>query len=56
MSDFSLFEQALGEYDTMKKNEIITVESDVEEESSCSHSNVIEENGIVCCVDCGIEM
>lgn len=56
MSDFSLFEEALGEYDTMKKNEIIKGDDDVEETSSCSHSNIIEENGIVCCVDCGIEM
>ena len=56
MSDFSLFEEALGEYDTMKKNEIIKGDDDLEETSSCLHSNLIDENGIVCCVDCGIEM
>jgi transcription initiation factor TFIIIB Brf1 subunit/transcription initiation factor TFIIB len=56
MSDFSLFEEALGEYDIMKKNEINKGADDAEETSSCSHSNIIEENGIVCCVDCGIEM
>jgi len=56
MSDFSLFEEALGEYDIMKKNEINKGDDDAEETSSCSHSNIIEENGIVCCVDCGIEM
>ena len=55
MTDFSLFEEALGEYDTMKKNEIIK-EDDDDETSSCKHSNIIDENGIVCCVDCGIEM
>lgn len=54
MTDFSLFEEALGEYDTMKKNEIIKEDDD--ETSLCKHSNIIDENGIVCCVDCGIEM
>ena len=34
MSDFSLFEEALGEYDTMKKNEIIKGDDDLEETSS----------------------
>lgn len=58
MSDFSLFEQALGEYDTMKKNEVSDLENidDEDKISNCKHSNIIDENGIVCCGDCGIEM
>lgn len=58
MSDFSLFEEALGEYDTMKKNEVSDLEGvdDDNKISNCKHSNIIDENGIVCCGDCGIEM
>jgi len=60
MSDFSLFEEALGEYDTMKKNEVSELENSVINNDSkislCKHSNIIDENGIVCCGDCGIEM
>lgn len=62
MSDFSLFEEALGEYDTMKKNEVSDLENenkntdDEDKVSNCKHSNIIDENGIVCCGDCGIEM
>jgi len=51
MSDFSLFEEALDEYN--KENEEYT---EVSSEDLCKHSNIIEEGGIVCCVDCGIEM
>ena len=51
MSDFSLFEEALDEYN--KENEEYT---EVSSEDLCKHSNIIEECGIVCCVDCGIEM
>jgi len=51
MSDFSLFEEALDEYNKEKEEC-----ADISTEDLCNHSNIIEEGGIVCCVDCGIEM
>ena len=56
MSDFSLFEKALDEYN--KENDVIG-DDDVDiidENNGCEHLNFIEDHGIVCCVDCGIEM
>lgn len=55
MTDFSLFEEALNEY--KKDYDIIEdKDSEISLEKDCPHHNVIEETGIVCCADCGIEM
>jgi transcription initiation factor TFIIIB Brf1 subunit/transcription initiation factor TFIIB len=57
MSDFSLFEKALDEYN--KENDVISSCNDgdiINENNGCEHLNFIEDHGIVCCVDCGIEM
>ena len=51
MSDFSLFEEALDEYNKENEESVEISEDDI-----CKHVNIIEEGGIVCCVDCGIEM
>jgi transcription initiation factor TFIIIB Brf1 subunit/transcription initiation factor TFIIB len=56
MTDFSLFEEALTKYnennDVNKEDEI----SQIIDKEDCKHNNIIEETGIVCCADCGIEM
>jgi transcription initiation factor TFIIIB Brf1 subunit/transcription initiation factor TFIIB len=52
MSEFELFEQALAEYEK-------TVESKVEtkvENKVCKHNDIICENGITSCLDCGEEI
>lgn len=56
MTDFSLFDLALDEYNNKdsESKEDKEITKDVEE--FCKHYNVIEESGIVCCSDCGIEM
>jgi hypothetical protein len=45
MSEFELFEQALAEY-----------EKTVEENKVCQHNDIICENGITSCLDCGEEI
>jgi transcription initiation factor TFIIIB Brf1 subunit/transcription initiation factor TFIIB len=55
MSDFKLFEQALNEYENTTPSEY----SDDEDDNitkSCPHSDVVNENGIITCVDCGEEI
>lgn len=56
MSDFSLFEKALDEYN--KENDVIGDDNVdiIYENNGCKHLNFVEDHGIVCCVDCGIEM
>jgi transcription initiation factor TFIIIB Brf1 subunit/transcription initiation factor TFIIB len=53
MSDFTLFEQALAQYETIKpetNDELKTTEDNTEK---CCHSDSIEENGVISCVECG---
>lgn len=50
MSEFELFEQALAEYNTTRKTEILSEEDN---DSSCEHDDIVEENGIVSCIECG---
>jgi len=54
MTDFSLFDEALTKYNENhdKEDEI----SQIIDKEDCKHNNIIEETGIVCCADCGIEM
>ena len=51
MTDFELFEQALAEYETTKNNDIdiLSEDSDV----FCDHCDLVTENGIVSCLECG---
>lgn len=59
MSDYSLFEDALKEYENNKN-----ISKDIDEDKvindkildECEHMNITEENGFTCCSDCGIEM
>jgi len=56
MSDFSLFEQALEEYE---KATPVTGEQDSqnnERDTSCMHDNIIHEKGVSVCIDCGEEI
>lgn len=65
MSDFKLFEQALNEYENTETSdqdtdgegdEYIEDEGNESGEESCSHPDVIDENGTVTCMDCGEEL
>jgi transcription initiation factor TFIIIB Brf1 subunit/transcription initiation factor TFIIB len=51
MSEFELFNQALAVYESQKIDIIKTVEKNV-----CCHNDIITENGIVSCLDCGEEI
>ena len=51
MSDFTLFEEALVEYKTTKQSE-----QSNQEICKCCHLDVVTENGITSCVDCGEEI
>jgi len=54
MSDFALFKQALAKYEKIKtpKENVSGDESDI----SCFHGDLVEENGIVSCLECGEEI
>ena len=53
MTDFSLFDEALDEYNKENDKNFL---KNIFDEDNCKHSNIFEESGIVSCVDCGIEM
>ena len=55
MADFTLFDNALKTFECEKQKNIETKE-EKEDIDDCIHENVIEENGIVSCSDCGIEI
>jgi len=55
MSDFKLFEQALNEYENTTSSSGDSGE-DEDMISSCPHSDVVNENGIITCTDCGEEI
>jgi transcription initiation factor TFIIIB Brf1 subunit/transcription initiation factor TFIIB len=54
MSDFKLFEQALNEYENTTSPEYSDEDENIPK--SCIHSDVVNENGIITCVDCGEEI
>lgn len=56
MSDYSLFDDALKEFECKKK--LIEDEDDIkpDESTTCKHINFTDENGFIMCSDCGIEM
>jgi len=60
MSKFTLFKQALQEYEKTKVTNGVSVVNSLSEEessgSSCFHDNVITEKGSTVCVDCGEEV
>ena len=58
MSDYSLFEDALKEYENNKNIKDIddNISNELSEDIICEHANITEENGFTCCSDCGIEM
>ena len=51
MTDFTLFENALKEYELKTTND-----TTINNSSLCKHVNINEENSIIYCLDCGIEM
>ncbi len=60
MSDFSLFQEALEEYEKMKVSEDEDISSGKSSpeisQNTCFHENVISEKGVSVCVDCGEEI
>ena len=52
MSEFALFDQALAAYETNRTsdNEVF---SKGEEYYPCEHSDVVDENGVISCLECG---
>jgi transcription initiation factor TFIIIB Brf1 subunit/transcription initiation factor TFIIB len=60
MSDYSLFDDALKEYETknVEKSLILDGKEDelCEHNEDCEHANISEDNGFISCTDCGIEM
>ena len=70
MSDYSLFDDALKEYETknvekslildVKEDELCEHNEDIYikniDDDLCEHTNISEDNGFISCTDCGIEM
>jgi len=61
MTDFILFEKALDEYNKLENinytsddNDDILAEKNVNDD--CFHKNIINENGVTICYDCGIQI
>ena len=52
MSDFALFDQALTAYEitNIKENRL---HADIYDHIQCSHSDTVDENGIISCLECG---
>jgi transcription initiation factor TFIIIB Brf1 subunit/transcription initiation factor TFIIB len=56
MSELELFNKALAEYETIKTYEQDTESqsgSENDEENVCKHTDLVDENGIVSCLECG---
>lgn len=51
MSDFALFEKALVEYETTKISNMVLFRED--NDILCNHSDLVTENGITSCLECG---
>lgn len=49
-NEFELFEQALAEYEKTQ------IKSKIENKETCYHNDIINENGILSCVECGEEI
>jgi transcription initiation factor TFIIIB Brf1 subunit/transcription initiation factor TFIIB len=58
MSDYALFDDALKEYENKNLHDIKVDDIKVDDTKIdiCDHINVSEENGFICCSDCGIEI
>ena len=57
MSDYSLFDDALKEYETKNVEKSLILEDELDEHNEhCEHTNISEDNGFISCSDCGIEM
>ena len=52
MSEFALFDQALAEYETTRCADEDPL-TDEYSEISCDHCDLVAENGIVSCLECG---
>ena len=48
MSDFTLFEQALAAYENAK-----VLEDEITNENICQHCDLVDEGGVVICLECG---
>jgi transcription initiation factor TFIIIB Brf1 subunit/transcription initiation factor TFIIB len=53
MSEFELFEQALEEYETTRPSEEEETPTDHDHDFLCEHNDLVNENGITSCLDCG---
>jgi hypothetical protein len=53
MSDFALFDQALAEYETIRCKVEKTLSDDDDDDVICYHCDLVTENGIVSCLECG---
>jgi transcription initiation factor TFIIIB Brf1 subunit/transcription initiation factor TFIIB len=49
MTDFALFDQALAAYETAKNSEEVLSK----EERPCQHLDLVDENGVISCLECG---
>lgn len=57
MTDFTLFDQVLTEYEQIQSSgQEGLLDNKEKKEISCDHSNVMNENGIISCIECGEEL
>ena len=50
MSDFALFEQALAQFEN---TQIFDDDEEYDEDNICDHTDLVNENGVTNCLDCG---
>ena len=50
MSDFALFEQALAQFES---TQIFDDDEEYDEDNICDHTDLVNENGVTNCLDCG---
>jgi len=49
MSEFTMFDKALNEYNIIKSSDNILIEKN----NYCNHNDIVNENGIISCLECG---
>lgn len=50
MSDFALFEQALAQFES---TQFFDDDEEYDEDNICDHTDLVNENGVTNCLDCG---
>lgn len=58
MSEFALYDQALAEFETIKisQSDLASEHDDCGDDNQCNHLDVVDENGVLSCLECGEQL